>query len=88
MLKQLNSGMVIDISNTDSMNDLFTLEQLEVLEAIIDFKNNEIYEIKDELDNVENLLKTKESNINDLRKYIKRYGFKNERKIIEKIDNI
>lgn len=80
--------MVIDISNTDTMYDLFTLEQLEIIEAIIDFKDNEISNLEEDLEDVQNFLKSIESNISNLRKYVNRYGLKNAKKVIEKIDNI
>lgn len=88
MLKQLNSGIVIDVSNTDNMYDLFTLDQLEIIEAIIYFKDTDLLNLKEELGDVQYYLKNIENNISDLRKYVNRYGLKNEKKVIEKIDNI
>lgn len=88
MIKQLSTGQVVNVSNLENMHDLFTNEQFEIIEAYLEYQEEQKSEIIDELEEVNNILNEKETAVNNLLKYVKRYGFKNESKVLEKIENI
>lgn len=88
MIKQLSTGKVVDISNIENMHDLFNEEQFEILQAYMEYKEEEKNAIIEELQEVNDILNEKEDNIKDLLKYVNRYGVKNENKVLEKIKNL
>ena len=88
MIKQLSTGKVVDVSNLENMYDLFTNEQFEIIEAYMKYQEAQKSEIIEELQKVNEILNEKETALNELLKYVKRYGFKNESKVLEKIENI
>lgn len=88
MIKQLSTGKVVNASNIENMRDLFTNEQFEIIEAYVKYQEDQQNEIIEELEEINDLLNEKEDAVNNLLKYLKRYGFKNESKILEKLENI
>lgn len=88
MIKQLSTGKVVDVSNIENMYDIFTNEQFEIIEGYIEYQKLEQDKLIDELEEVNNILNEKEKLVGDLLKYVKRYGFKNESKVLDKLKNI
>lgn len=88
MFKQLSTGRVVDVSNIENMYDLFNEDQLEIIQAYMDYKEEEKREIIEDLQDVNDILNETEDNIKDLLKYVNRYGLKNENKVLEKIKKI
>lgn len=88
MIKQLSTGKVVDVSNLENMYDLFNHEQFEIIEAYIDYQQEEQTKLLEEIEEVNIILNEKETAVSDLLKYVKRYGLKNENKVLEKIKNL
>ena len=88
MIKQLSTGKVVNVFNIENMYDLFTNEQFEIIEAYLEYQEAQHTEIMEELEELNDLLNEKEDAVNNLLKYVKRYGFKNESKVLEKLENI
>ena len=88
MIKQLSTGKVVNVSNLENMYDLFTNEQFEIIEAYMEYQEDKMNEVIEELQEISEILNEKETAVNDLLKYVKRYGFKNKSKVVEKIENI
>lgn len=88
MIKQLSTGKLVDVSNIENMYELFNYEQFEIIEAYIEYQHNEQLKLIEELDEVNDILNEKEKAVSDLTKYVKRYGLKNETKVLDKLKNI
>ena len=84
MIKQLSTGKVVDVSNIENMYDLFNHEQFEIIEAYMEYQEDKMNEVIEELQEVNDILNDKEKDIYDLLKYVNRYGLKNEGKVLEK----
>lgn len=88
MIKQLSTGQVMNVSNLENMHDLFTNEQFEIIQAYLEYQEEQKAEVIEELQEVNDILNDKEKDIYDLLKYVNRYGLKNEGKVLEKIINL